>query len=88
MSTHSVAEAQSKLPELIDRALGGEDVVITRDGEPVVELKAVAAKPTPAPLKRLTPADIEWVAARRVGLRLPAEDAGTLVSRMRDEGER
>ncbi len=80
MSTHSVAEAESKLRELIDRALGGEDVVITRDGTPVVELKPV----TP-PSKRLTPADVEWVAARRVGKIVPQEDAGTFVSRMRDE---
>jgi len=85
MSTHSVAEAESRLPELIDRVLGGEDVVITRDGEPVVELKAVAPKPSPAPLKRLTPADVEWVAARRVGKIIPKEDAGEFVSRMRDE---
>lgn len=80
MSTHSVAEAESKLRELIDRALGGEDVVITRDGEPVVELKPVAT-----PSKRLTPADVEWVAARRVGKIIPQEDAGAFVSRMRDE---
>jgi prevent-host-death family protein len=87
MSTHSVAEATSELGELIDRVLGGEEVVITRDGEPVVELRPVVGKPATVPEKRLTAADIEGVAARRVGLRLPAEDAGTLVSRMRDEGE-
>jgi antitoxin (DNA-binding transcriptional repressor) of toxin-antitoxin stability system len=32
MSTHSIAELQDRLPELIDRALVGERVVITRDG--------------------------------------------------------
>ena len=41
MSTHSVAEAEGHLSELIDRALDGEGVVITRDGEPVAELKPV-----------------------------------------------
>ena len=45
MSTHSVAEAKNHLPELIDRALKGESVVITRHGHPVVELKAVPPPP-------------------------------------------
>jgi prevent-host-death family protein len=80
MSTHSVAEAKNKLPELIDRALKGEDVVITRHGHPVVTLK-----PVPAPPKVLTDADLDWLAAHRVGRVMPKEDAGTFVSRMRDE---
>ena len=42
MSTHSVAEAKNKLPELIDRALKGEGIVITRHGHPVVELRPVS----------------------------------------------
>jgi prevent-host-death family protein len=45
MGTHSVAEAKNRLPELIDRALKGEGVVITRHGRPVVELKPI---PEPA----------------------------------------
>ena len=79
MSQHSVAEARNQLSKLIDRALSGEGVVITRHGQPVVELKPVAAAP-----KRITAADIEWMAARRRG-KLTDEDAGTFVSRMRDE---
>ena len=70
--------------ELIDRALRGEPVVITRRGEPVIELKPVQPAPRPTP-KAITRADIEWLRARRVG-RTPAKtDAGTLVSQMRDE---
>jgi prevent-host-death family protein len=41
VTTHSVADAKKRLPELIDRALEGEDIVITRHGRPVVELKAI-----------------------------------------------
>jgi prevent-host-death family protein len=83
MSTHSVAEARNQLSKLIDRALKGEGVVITRRGEPVVELKPVRAKPTKT--RKVTNADLDWLRARRVG-RTPAKtDAGTLVSRMRDE---
>jgi antitoxin (DNA-binding transcriptional repressor) of toxin-antitoxin stability system len=69
--------------ELIDRALKGEGVVITRRGQPVVELKPV--RPVPRPIAE---ADIEWLRARRVGRTMPETDAGTLVSEMRDEAER
>ena len=80
MSTYSVAEAKSQLSKLIDRALDGEPVVITRRGEPVIELKPV--RPAPRPM---TKADIEWLRARRVG-RTPAKtDAGKLVSELRDD---
>lgn len=79
MSTHSLAEAKNQLSKLIDRALAGEGVTITRHGRPVVELKPVQATPRP-----ITPADVAWVAARRPKRRAK-EDAGTLVSRMRDE---
>ncbi len=80
MSEHSVAQATAHLSELIDRSLAGEDIVITRHGRPVVELHAV--KPTPRPI---SDADLDWLAERRVG-KVPATcDAGTLVSRMRDE---
>jgi antitoxin (DNA-binding transcriptional repressor) of toxin-antitoxin stability system len=80
MSTHSVAEAKNHLPELIDRALKGESVVITRHGHPVVELKAVPPLP-----RRMTQADIDWLDAHRVGLRGNGEDAVTMLIQMRDE---
>ena len=47
MSTYSVAEAKNHLPRLIDKALGGEEVVITRRGKAVVELKPAAERPAP-----------------------------------------
>jgi prevent-host-death family protein len=83
MSTHTVAEAKNQLSKLIDRALKGEGIVITRRGQPVVKLKPV--RPVPRPIAE---ADIEWLRARRVGRTMPKADAGTLVSEMRDEGER
>ena len=82
MTSYSVASARNRLSELIDRALAGEGVTITRHGHPVVELKPVAAGAVP-----VTAADLDWLAARRVG-RKGAEDAGAFVSRMRDEEER
>jgi prevent-host-death family protein len=56
MSTYSVADAKAGLPSLINRALAGEEVIITRHGKPVVELRP-ASVPNPAgraaALKRL-----------------------------------
>ena len=80
MSTHCVAEAKNKLPELIDRALKGEGIIITRHGHPVVELKPVSP-----PERRITDEDIEWLRKHRVGSQPCPIDAGTLVSTMRDE---
>ncbi len=80
MSEHSVAQAKAHLSALIDRALAGEDVVITRHGHPVVELRAVRPAPQPIP-----DAGLDWLAARRVGKNPSRCAAGTLVSRMRDD---
>ena len=79
MSKHSVADAKNKLSELIDRALDGEAVVITRHGRPVAELRAFqdAAKP-------VTPEAIEWLRLHRVGRRPPREDAVLAVRKLRD----
>jgi prevent-host-death family protein len=82
MSQYSIAEAKDRLSSLIERALKGEDVVITKHGRPVVELRPVS------PLARpVTVADLEWLRARRVHPLpdAPPTDAGTFVSQMRDE---
>jgi prevent-host-death family protein len=80
MASHSVAEAKNHLSELIDQALSGEEVVITRHGTPVAILKSVRQAQRP-----VTAEDIEWLRRRVVGAKTPAEDAGTIVSRARDE---
>jgi prevent-host-death family protein len=58
MSSYSVAEAKNRLPRLIDRALDGEEVVITRRGKPVVELRPAQVRPS------LPVGTHEWLAAR------------------------
>lgn len=83
MGRHSVVEAKNQLSELIDRALKGEAVVITRHGRPVIELKPISGTAKP-----ITPEAIAWLDERRVGRRVPPEDAATLVRRMRDEWDR
>ena len=59
VTAYSVAEAKKTLPKLIDRALEGEEVVITRHGKPVAELRLVERRPTPP---RGT---LEWLRSRR-----------------------
>jgi antitoxin (DNA-binding transcriptional repressor) of toxin-antitoxin stability system len=81
MPTYSVAEAKNNLSDLIDRAVKGEAVVITRHGKPVVEFKAV-----PAPVGPVSDLDLQWLAANRLQPKnRPTEDAGALLSQIRDE---
>lgn len=62
MSSYSVAEAKNGLPSLIDRALEGEEVLITRHGRVVVEIRPALTRAGP-------PADrhaaLEWLRERR-----------------------
>jgi antitoxin (DNA-binding transcriptional repressor) of toxin-antitoxin stability system len=83
MTTRSVAEAKNQLSELIDRALKGEEIVITRHGHAVVELKAI-----PEPARPVLPADLDWLAEHRIGRTQAAENAGALLTKLRDEQER
>ena len=40
----NIAEAKAKLPELLDRALGGEEIVIARAGKPLARLAPLRKK--------------------------------------------
>jgi prevent-host-death family protein len=59
MAAYSVAEAKNTLPKLIDRALRGEEVIITRHGKPVAELRPVQRQPTPPQ------GTYDWLRSRR-----------------------
>jgi prevent-host-death family protein len=83
MGQHSVVEAKNKLSELIDRALKGEGIVITRHGQPLVELKPI--KP---PAKPITREALDWLKERRAKRRAVKVDSGTLMSKLRDEWRR
>lgn len=83
MTTYSVADAKNNLSELIDRALKGEGVVITRHGAPLVELRPVAGQ-----IRVVRQADLDWLAVHRLQPERPlAQSSGDLVSTMRDEDE-
>ena len=60
MTTYSVADAKAGLPRLIDRALAGEEVIISRHGAPVAELRPVTVSPRKEPS-----ATYAWLQARR-----------------------
>lgn len=83
MSAYSVAEAKNRLSELIERALAGEEVVITRHGQPMVEVRPVGAQRRP-----VEAADLDWLASQRPRNAAASQDAGALLSAMRDEAER
>jgi prevent-host-death family protein len=60
MTRYSVADAKTGLPSLIDKALEGEEVVITRHGKPVAELRPMAIAAHAA-----APASYDWLRKRR-----------------------
>lgn len=77
MSTFSVAEAKAHMSELLDRAEKGEKVVITRRGEPVVQL---------APVLHAKPGiDFARLRALRAAMPKAKTPADKLVRKMRDE---
>lgn len=79
MARYSVAEAKNNLPKLLDRALAGEEVTITRRGEPIAKL--VPQREIGAPL------DLEWLKARIVTPKSGTQfDSAALIRKMRDEG--
>jgi len=83
MTTYSVAEAKNNLSELIDRALRGEGVVITRHGAAMVELRPVVGQ-----IRTVAQADLDWLATNRLQpARRSAQAGGDLVSGMRDEDD-
>lgn len=59
MPTYSVAAAKNALPRLIDQALEGEEVVITRHGKSVAELRPASVRPQDAA------ATYAWLRERR-----------------------
>ena len=82
MSTYSVADAKNKLPRLIDRALEGEEVIITRHGKPVVELRPAAVRPPKGDRRAIN----EWFFSRR----LPSvgKTSVEILNEMYEEAER
>ena len=82
MATYSVADAKNKLPRLIDQALEGEAVVITRHGKPVVELR-----PARSPKLKGSKLTYEWLRARRDSRKPVATTSVELLRRLYEDDE-
>lgn len=82
MSTYSVADAKTSLPALINRAVAGEEVIITRHGKPVAELK-----PAVAPDPKAVAAAHARLRARRIKLPPGAPTSVELLNLIYDEPE-
>lgn len=82
VSSYSVAQAKNGLPGLIDRALEGEEVLITRRGRVVAELR-------PAPVANNCPSDrtggLEWLRQRRESRPRVDVDTAKLLRDLADE---
>ena len=82
MTVDSVADAKNRLPSLINKALAGEEVVITRRGKPVVELRPASRQTAPATGTH------EWLRARtraRPGIGLTSVEILDLMHESKEE---
>lgn len=73
---YSVAEARARFSELIAAVEAGETVVITRRGEPVVDMSAHRKPPRKI--------DVDWLRRQTAKIPYSPVDSGDLVREMRD----
>ena len=78
MSEYTIAEARNNFTKLVNKALAGEDVTITRRGKPMVKLVPEG------PPKGMS-IDLEWLERVRVKPSNPEYDGQALVEMMRNE---
>jgi prevent-host-death family protein len=82
MATYSLAQAKDQLSKLVDEALTGEPVTITRHGKPVVHLTP-AHPPGGKPITKET---LDWLAkGRATRPALVGTTWADIVREMRDE---
>jgi prevent-host-death family protein len=81
VATYSIAKAKDHLSKLIDEALAGEEVTITRRGKPVAELRPARATGAGRPSLEL----IDKIEAVAKTLPPLGESGADIVRRMRGE---
>ncbi|HZZ89090.1 MAG TPA: type II toxin-antitoxin system prevent-host-death family antitoxin [Caulobacteraceae bacterium] len=78
MAEYSVAEAKNNLPKLLDRALAGECVTITRRGKPIARIEPIDPEPQAMSI------DVDWLESVRVNPRDPDLDFTAIIRDLRD----
>lgn len=81
MAAYSVAQARDGLPGLIDKAMAGEEVIITRHGKPVAQLR-------PAPTEAAAPhLGIDWLVEGRLKPKAGAPNSVKLLDMIYEDPE-
>ena len=78
MSTYTIAQAKDQLSRLVDEAMTGELVTLTRHGERVADITPIACKPRPS-----TPEEVDEMARKRALRPRLGQDSVSLVREMR-----
>lgn len=78
MGAYSVAETKAHLSEILREVEAGEEVTITRRGQPIATIRAAIKPPTAA----------DWARIAKLRSRLPKSklSAAKIVRQMRDAG--
>lgn len=84
MAHYSVATTKDQLSRLIDKALAGEEVIITRHGKPTVAFSVVEKRPVSTKTRKEW---LAWLEERRKDLPTLGISSVALVRTMRDEKE-
>jgi prevent-host-death family protein len=79
MPTYSIAKAKDNLSKLVDEAVAGEEVAITRHGKVVAYVRPAVERPIRQPPHELVAQIVERAKSRPLG-----ENAVDIIRRMRD----
>lgn len=83
MPSYSVATTKDNLSSLIDKAMAGEEVIVTRHGKPTIAFRVVEDSLVP----KLSPSEaMEWLRKCRESRPRMDISGAELIRQMRDEG--
>ena len=85
MADYSIAEAKNNLPKLVDRAMAGEEVTITRRGKAVAKIVPQQSTPVECADRPKAFNDMDWLKRHQVKTKDPNFDSAALIRAMRDD---
>lgn len=87
MSRYSLADARENLSRLIEESLLGEEVIITRHGEPVAQIRPLGpSRPSPSPEDRAAAFE-RLIAGRNAYPPIKGMNSVELLNRLYDDPE-